>query len=53
VRLHGPELIGQKGNAQHYLIKRFCVDIADRLSTVADIPQPKTFDEFQLYGFSE
>jgi hypothetical protein len=46
-------ILGEKDAHQHRLMKKFAGEIGDILATVADTPQPRDFDEFVTYGFSD
>jgi internalin A len=53
VKEHGIDILGEKDAHQHRLMKKFANEIGDILATVADILQPRDFDEFAKYGFSD
>ncbi len=53
VKKHGIDILGEKDAHQHWLMKKFANEIGDILATVADILQPRDFDEFVKYGFSD
>ena len=49
----GAEVIGQKDFEKYRLMKTFSHQVGDILATVADIVQPRTFKEFEKYGFED
>jgi internalin A len=51
VALHGDEILGEKDAHQYRLMKKFARQIGDILSTVADIVQPRDFEQLERYGF--
>jgi internalin A len=51
VALHGDEILGEKDAHQYRLMKKFARQIGDILSTVADILQPRDFEQLERYGF--
>jgi internalin A len=53
VKEHGIDILGEKDAHQHRLMKKFANEIGDILATVADVLQPRDFDEFLKYGFSD
>jgi internalin A len=53
VKEHGIDILGEKDAHQHRLMKKFAGEIGDILATVADTLQPRDFDEFVTYGFSD
>ena len=53
VNEHGPEILGDKDYHQYKLMKDFSHHIGDILTTVADILQPRSFEEFEKYGLDD
>jgi internalin A len=53
VKKHGYDILGEKDAHQHRLMRKFANEIGDILATVADILQPRDFEEFVKYGFSD
>jgi internalin A len=49
----GIDILGENDAHQHRLMKKFANEIGDILWTVADTLQPRDFDEFVKYGFSD
>jgi internalin A len=48
---HGDEILGDADAQQYRLMKRFVGQIGDMLAAMADIVQPRSFDDFNKYGF--
>jgi internalin A len=48
---HGDDILGDVDAQQYRFMKRFVAQIGDMLATMADIVQPRTFDDFNKYGF--
>jgi len=53
VREHGDEILGEKGEREYRRMKKFSRQIGDMLATVADILQPRDFEELKKCGFSD
>ena len=49
---HGDEILGDVDSRQYRLMRRFVAQIGDMLATMADIVQPRSFDDFNKYGFN-
>jgi internalin A len=49
---HGVDLLGTKDYEQYRLMREFSFHIGDILATVADVLQPRSFDELVKYGFN-
>jgi internalin A len=50
VREFGTDILGERGSRELYLIQFFVLQVPDILATVADIVQPRTFEELASYG---
>jgi internalin A len=50
---HGLAVLGELGSRRLAQMRNFYNQIADILGTFADIVQPRTFDELELYGFDD
>jgi internalin A len=53
VREHDIDILGENGVRERLLIRKFAHETADILATVADVLQPRDFDEFVAYGFND
>jgi internalin A len=53
VNEHGYEILGGKDYQHYKLMKDFSHHIGDILTTVADILQPRSFEEFEKYGLDD
>jgi internalin A len=53
VREHGDEILGEKDAHQYRLMKKFARQIGDILATIADVLQPRDFQQLIKYGFSD
>jgi internalin A len=53
VKQYGYDILGERDAHQHRLMKKFANEIGDILWTVADILNPRDFEEFVTYGFSD
>jgi len=51
IKEHGDEILGDVDSQQYRLMRRFVAQIGDMLATMADIVQPRSFDDFNKYGF--
>jgi internalin A len=51
VNEHGFDILGEKDYRQYKLMKEFSRHIGDVLTTVADILQPRNFEDFETYAF--
>ncbi|HEV7444242.1 MAG TPA: leucine-rich repeat domain-containing protein [Steroidobacteraceae bacterium] len=51
IKEHGDEILGDFDSQQYRLMRRFVEQIGDMLATMADIVQPRSFDDFNKYGF--
>ena len=47
------DYLGKNDLRQYHLMKEFALQIGDILSTVADILQPRSFEELVKYGFDD
>jgi internalin A len=52
-RQHGAALLGEHGHRRLTQMQMFYTQVADILGTLADIVQPRTFEELKRYGFGE
>jgi internalin A len=52
-RQHGAALLGEHGYRRLRQMQTFSTQVADILGTVADIVQPRTFEELKRYGFAD
>ncbi len=50
-REHGVTLLGNAGYARLRQMKSFSSEVADILATIANIVQPRSFEELESYGF--
>jgi len=50
-REHGVILLGEAGYARLRQMKRFPNEVAEILATIANIVQPRSFEELERYGF--
>jgi internalin A len=50
---HGIELLGEPGFRRLTQLRNFYSQVSDVLGTLADIVQPRTFEELQRYGFDD
>ena len=53
VNKHGFDLLGAQDYSHYKLMKDFSSHIGDILTTVADIVQPRTFEDLEKYGFAD
>jgi internalin A len=51
IKEHDDGILGIADSRQYLLMRRFVDQIGDILSTMADIVQPRTFEDFTKYGF--
>jgi internalin A len=49
----GPALDGEHGQRRLMQMQTFYTQVADILGTLADIVQPRTFEELKQYGFGD
>jgi internalin A len=52
-RQHGATILGEHGHHQLMRMQHFYTQVADILGTLADIVQPRTFEELERYGFED
>ena len=52
-RQHGAALLGEHGHRRLRQMQTFYTQVSDILGTLADIVQPRTFEELKLYGFGD
>jgi internalin A len=52
-RQHGAAMLGEQGHRRLMQMQGFYTQVADILATLADIVQPRSFEELQRYGFDE
>jgi internalin A len=52
-RQHGAALLGEHGHRRLMQMQTFYTQVADILGTLADIVQPRTFEELKRYGFED
>ncbi|WP_448206349.1 COR domain-containing protein [Azospirillum sp. sgz302134] len=52
-RAHGAAVLGQRGNDRLRQMQFFYTQVADILGTIADIVQPRSFEELVEYGFDD
>lgn len=52
-REHGAAVLGQRGNDRLRQMQYFYTSVADILGTLADIVQPRTFEELKRYGLDD
>jgi internalin A len=50
VKDEGPDVLGNKDFEHYRLLKKFAHQVGDILATIADIVQPRSFEEFEKYG---
>jgi hypothetical protein len=50
-RQYGATILGEHGHRRLMQLQRFYTQVADILGTLADIVQPRTFEELERYGF--
>jgi internalin A len=53
VKKSGYDILGQKDHQHYRMMKEFFYHIGDILATIADIVQPRTFEELEKYGLSD
>lgn len=53
IRRHGPTVVGKSDFEQLKLMGDFYRHVSDILATMADIVQPRTFEELKTYGFND
>jgi internalin A len=53
VKQYGYDVLGEKDHKHYKMMKEFFYHIGDILATVADILQPKNFEEFERYGLQD
>jgi magnesium transporter len=53
VRQHGASILGEHGHRKLMQMQRFYTQVADILGTLADILQPRTFEELERYGLAD
>ena len=49
----GPELLGERDGDRLRMMRRFSYDVSDILATIADRVLPRSFEDFEKYGFDE
>jgi tetratricopeptide (TPR) repeat protein len=52
-REHGTFVLGELGNRRLMQMRNFYNQVSDILGTIADIVQPRTFEELDRYGFND
>lgn len=52
-RTHGAAILGEHGQRRLMLMQRFYTQVADILGTLADIVQPRSFEELERWGFED
>ncbi len=52
-RAHGAAILGSQGQQRLMQMQRFYTEVSDILGTLADIVQPRTFEDLGRYGFSD
>jgi len=52
-RQHGVSILGEHGHRKLMQMQRFYTQVADILGTLADIVQPRTFEELERYGLAD
>ena len=52
-RQHGAAILGTHGHRRLMQMQCFFTQVADILGTLADIVQPRTFEELKRYGFDD
>jgi internalin A len=52
-RQHGLVVLGEVGNRRLTQMRTFYNQVSDILGTLADIVQPRTFEELERYGFND
>jgi len=50
---HGAAILGEHGHRRLLQMQRFYTQVPDILGTLADIVQPRSFDDLKLYGFND
>jgi internalin A len=48
----GIEILGERDFEHYRLLKKFAHQVGDILATIADIVQPRSFEEFEKYGLN-
>ena len=51
-QLHGMVVLGEQGHRRLTQMRNFYTQVSDILGTLADIMQPRTFEDLERYGFS-
>jgi len=49
----GIDVLGRKDHDQYWLMRKFTSQVGDILATIADIVQPRTFEDFEKYGLDD
>jgi len=52
-RAHGAAILGAQGQQRLMQMQRFYTEVSDILGTLADIVQPRTFEDLERYGFDD
>jgi hypothetical protein len=52
-RDHGASILGEQGHRQLLQMQRFYTQVVDILGTLADIVQPRTYEDLARYGFDD
>ena len=52
-RQHGTVVLGEQGHRRLMQMRTFYNQVSDILGTLADIIQPRTFEELERYGFND
>ena len=50
---HGAAILGEHGHRRLLQMQRFYTQVPDILGTLADIVQPRSFDDLERYGFND
>jgi len=50
---HGTVVLGELGNRRLTQMHKFYTQVSDILGTLADVVQPRTFEELERYGFND
>jgi internalin A len=50
---HGAAILGEHGHRRLLQMQRFYTQVPDILGTLADIVQPRSFEDLERYGFND
>ena len=49
----GAMLLGEKGYREYRMMQKFSHEVGDILAAIADIVQPRTYEEFEQYALQD